>query len=666
MMIRKWLATVVALMLALQLAGCVTGPRRKQLREKPPKETLMKLDTEETTLLPSDWVLLPAPREIEFGERLCVLPETGTIHVRGVGESDTEYLRAAVRKAFAASAHEYRVIFGDVSDPSDIFALLSADPTRVKRVQGYEFSISAKGVHVVAHDAPGLFYAAATLGQLARQCPTPGRLPVVKIEDWPDFPNRGVMLDIARDKIPEMETLYALVDKLADWKCNQLQLYMEHSFAYRDHPLVWQDASPMTTTQFRALDAYCRARCVELVPNQNSFGHMERWLRHEPYKQLAEVEGGSDLCPTNPGSIALLSNMYADLLPNFSSRQVNVGCDETWSLGKGRSKDAVRERGVGRVYLDFLLQIHRVVKGHGRTMQFWGDIIMHHPELIPELPQGVIAMEWGYEANHPFADHGQKFAQSKIPFYVVPGTSSWNSLLGRTDNAVGNLRNAAENGLANGAIGYLVTDWGDGGHWQFLPVSYLGYAYGAGVSWAVDANKDMNIPRVLDVYAFQDSAGVMGHLAYDLGNAYQQTGVLLGNSTLYYRLLQHQVEGKTDNGGPKGMTKENLTKTLAYLDQATDKLPLAEITRPDAELIVREFRMGAAMASFACRLGLARLDAGGVGTSEIPAAIRHSLAAELEPLLPEFRQLWLARNRSGGLKDSAGRLENLMVTLKGQ
>lgn len=33
-----------------------------------------------------------------------------------------------------------------------------------------------------------------------------------------------------------MATLYALVDLMTRLKMNQFQLYMEHTFAYTDHP----------------------------------------------------------------------------------------------------------------------------------------------------------------------------------------------------------------------------------------------------------------------------------------------------------------------------------------------------------------------------------------------------------------------------------------------
>ena len=51
------------------------------------------------------------------------------------------------------------------------------------------------------------------------------KLPCLKIRDWPDFARRGVMLDISRGRVPKLETLLDLAEKLADFKINELQLY---------------------------------------------------------------------------------------------------------------------------------------------------------------------------------------------------------------------------------------------------------------------------------------------------------------------------------------------------------------------------------------------------------------------------------------------------------
>ena len=415
------------------------------------------------------------------------------------------------------------------------------------RPEGYSIELEPQRAALHAGDEAGMFYAHQTLAQIRRQ--SPDALPCLRILDWPDFPHRGVMLDISRDKVPTMATLFELVDLFAHLKVNQLQLYTEHTFAYARHRDVWEHASPMTADEVRHLDAYCRERFIELVPNQNSFGHMERWLKHPRYKSLGEVEdgftfpwgfrheGGFSLNPLDPRSLALVESLYDELLPNFTSAQFNVGCDETFDLGLGKSKAECERRGKDRVYLEFLLKIYEAVKRRGRTMQFWGDIILHKPELIRELPRDIIALNWGYDWNHPFEKETRAFGDAGLRFYVCPGTSSWLSFSGKTDNAIANLRSAAENGLKYGAIGYLNTDWGDWGHLQYLPVSYLGFAYGAALSWCYESNRDLPLPRALDLHVFRDRAGVMGQLVHYLGNVYQAVKTPMGNSSRLFWVL---------------------------------------------------------------------------------------------------------------------------------
>ena len=90
-------------------------------------------------------------------------------------------------------------------------------------------------------------------------------------------------------------------------------------------------------------------------------------------------------------------------------------------------------------------------------------------------------------------------AEAGLPFHVCPGTSSWNSIAGRTRNCLGNLHSAAQHGLRHGATGYLITDWGDNGHWQYQPISYLGFAAGAGLSWCRTSNEGADWAAALDL-----------------------------------------------------------------------------------------------------------------------------------------------------------------------
>ena len=444
-------------------------------------------------------ILLPAPRTCRYDTyRTLTLPPETVYRIDAPNSPLTTAAVGVILKALheAFARHER---YTDHTRANANIAISLKLITDGSDPQGYVLSISDTGVDIRSAGACGLFYAAQTLAQLLRQFgPRP---PYLEIIDAPDFPTRGVLIDISRDKVPTMETLFAFVDQLAEWKFNQFQLYTEHTFAFQAHPDVWANASPMTGAEIEALDAYCRERFIDLVPNQNSFGHLERWLRLPPYRDLAEApqgsrlpwgswwEGPAGLNPLDPRSLELIFGLYDDLLPHFSSNYFNVGCDETFDLGQGKSKIVCERIGKHRVYLNYLLKIHERVRTHGRVMQFWGDIILHEPALIAELPRDVIALQWGYTAGHPFDRDGAHFAQAGVPFYVCPGTSSWQSFAGRTDNAMANLRNAAVNGRKHGAIGYLVTDWGDLGHHQYQSVALLPFAAGAGFGWCYDANQ---------------------------------------------------------------------------------------------------------------------------------------------------------------------------------
>jgi hexosaminidase len=608
-------------------------------------------------------VLLPRPRVVQPDEGFF-MPNTGTpilLH----GDAGrlfpiAQHVREDIVKSMGISCGIHSLARMSTDAEGIILRIVDHSGSRIP-AQGYELTVTRTSALLSASDEPGLFYAAMTLAQAARQCGA--RIPCVHLSDSPDFPVRGVMLDVSRDKVPTLDTLFMLVDLLSEMKINQFQLYTEHTFAYSGHRDVWAAASPITSEDILRLDRYCRERFVELVPNQNSFGHLNRWLTLPRYRHLAECPDGYrypegdrakypfSLNPTNPDCIAFLEGLYDELLPNFTSGLFNIGCDETWDLGQGRSAEVCRRLGVGRVYLDFLKKIHSSLKRRGKIMQFWGDILMLHPELTPELPRDCIALEWGYEADHPFEEHGEKFAVSGIPFHICPGTSSWNSIAGRTDNCIGNIGSAAENGLKHGASGLLMTDWGDEGHWQYLPVSYLGFEAGAAFSWHGSGFDPGDFVRGLDLHVFRDRAGVMGKLAWDLGNVYRKGGWSIRNGSFLFRFLAHPDACMP----PETVTRDSLERTRQAILSAVSALNAARIQRTDAVLIQDEFANSA-------RLLLHAVDRGQcIIKGEMDAArTRTQFATDLRLIIGEYSRLWMLRNRDGGLLDSVQGLLDLL------
>jgi hypothetical protein len=515
--------------------------------------------------------------------------------------------------------------------------------------------VGAEDVAVDAADEAGAFYARATLEQLRRE--HDGELPLCEIEDWPDLAVRGVMLDVSRDKVPTVATLEALIDRLASWKVNQVQLYMEHTFAYENHRDVWADASPFTAEDVRHLDAFCRERHVELVPNQNCLGHMGRWLKHERYRPLAMFPDGwtergrprppGTIDPAKPGALALVRELVAELLPNFASRRVHVGLDEPFEMPPDRLDD----------YGAWVTTLRKVQELEGREMLMWGDILADKPPLIDALPDDVTVCEWGYEDWHPFDARTRQLAAADRPFWVCPGTSSWLTILGRTTNMKGNCVGAAESARNHGAAGFLNTDWGDMGHLQYLPVAEPGFANGAAVSWCLDANRDLDLAAALDAHCFHDSSGELGAALAALGDAYLGVVPKIWNmSVLVMHLYWPQLQlGRTFSDG---LTVDDLARVETGLADSVDRLSRAKPEREDGALVLDELRAGAALVSLLCRDARLRLEGDG-WLSSIPSAQRRDLAGELDGLIDEHRRLWLGRNRPGGLDDSVAWLTHL-------
>jgi hypothetical protein len=592
------------------------------------------------------------------------------------GGADLRHPRNGERdRGGAGDGADRRRLAGPGSGASMPRLRLHEDPGCALPPQGYRLRVDESGIELAAAGRAGLIHGAATLRQwialhAAPPAGAPEALTPIEIEDWPDFRDRGVMLDVSRNKVPTLATLRDVVDRLASWKINQLQLYTEHTFAYDGHEEVWRGASPLTAADVRALDDYCAGRGIDLVPNQNSFGHLHRWLVHHPYRRLAECPEGVvhpwsggrpepfSLCPVDPDSLRLLEELYDQLLPCFRSGWFNVGLDETFDLGLGRSRAACEARGRGRVYLDFLRAIHARVSAWDRRMMFWGDIALEHPELLPEVPRDALALVWGYEASHPFDDACRTLAAAGLDSYVCPGTSSWLSFAGRWRNALHNIAAAARAGVEHGARGLLVTDWGDRGHLQPLPISYPGLLAAACFAWSADAARDPEAwPAVemLDRWALPGLAA--GRTLVELGNAYRETGRELVNSTVPFHLFF---------GGADPMSKRGFDRLDAAALGATSRLvesivaatAAAPAPGAAADGVRRELIWSGDAVGVGCDLGRARLEHGAHESAmELPASVRQAIAARIDDLIETRRELWLKRHRPGGLDASLDRMK---------
>jgi hexosaminidase len=530
--------------------------------------------------------------------------------------------------------------------------------------QGYSLEVSPDGIEAVGEGPAGLRYAVETLSQLVD---ARGRIPACAIEDAPDFPLRGIMLDVSRGKVPTPETLRELVELCVRLKLNVLMLYTEHTFQFRRHPEIGAGSSALEAETLRDLDRFAAERMVELVPCLQSLGHMERVLSLPAYARLAETPMGWTISPAEPGTYALLRDLYDEFLPNFRSRLFNANCDEPWDLPRGRSAARARELGPGGVYLEHVRRVRDLAAAHGKRTMIWGDVVHAHPERIAEIDRDLFLLDWWYEAGFDY-ERVAAFAKSGIDFAVCPGTSSWNSLFPRVENGRVNIERWAEAGRRHGARGLIVTDWGDFGHYNLQGNSWYAYAWAAQQAWSGGAGAggfERSFSRVL----FGDRSGQTARLYRELGAVHDPGFTIFNGSALQYLFFDELERGFfLSQAKPAALARceRRLEAVRRRLDAARDRFgsdvrTWAELVyAADASLLaVRKAR--ATLEYHRWRRAPERLRAG--ARRRLARALR-SLAEEQSRLARRLRRLWLARSRPSDFETTRRRIARSASSLR--
>ncbi len=311
----------------------------------------------------------------------------------------------------------------------------------------------------------------------------------------------------------------------------------------------------------------------------------------------------------------------------------------------------------------------------GHDVQFWADVALAHPGILSSFPgESCTPIAWNYDApdvenptlppevatilatigvdmNAPtdFATIVAPLASSDHGFWVAPGTSTWQSLVGRWPNARANLVDAAVAGRRSGATGYLVTDWGDSGHLQPPVVSLPPMAYGGAVAWCAATNDDLDVASVVDVHLVDDPARRLGALLLDVGSLAGGTGVIARNASPLFQAVAPSPTVLT-SGEPNA---DALRAALRTLERARDDLGATAPRSADGDRLVDELDVAAGLARHGARRLLARCDG-----AELTGA---EPAGELAELIDRHRSAWLASSRPGGLDDSVAALERTLA-----
>jgi hypothetical protein len=358
--------------------------------------------------------------------------------------------------------------------------------------EAYVLDVEPRGVLMHGADAAGLFYAYATLAQLAaREANDAWRVPCGRIVDAPALRWRILSDDVSRGPLPTLRYFEERIRTIAAFKMNGYSPYMEGVFVDPKHPLP-APLDGITPSDLRTLDAYARRWHVAFVPEQQTFAHMHQTLAVERYAPLAELPHGYLLTPADPDGEAYVRDLIADELaavphPPF----FHIGSDEPSDLGRGRSAALVAAEGDGPVYARHIVATaNYVIRASGARPMIWDDALAKHPELFGSLPKSLVFVNWHYGSEPTYQPYIDRIAKGGFDQMVAPGALNWNQIYPDLDGALGNIERFTTEGKASHVLGLFQTVWHDDGETLFEATWYP-VIYAAASAWeAGDVPRD--------------------------------------------------------------------------------------------------------------------------------------------------------------------------------
>lgn len=281
-----------------------------------------------------------------------------------------------------------------------------------------------------------------------------------------DFSVKGFHLDL-RIQVMKMPALKAFANKLSENGVNTLVMEWEATYPFKNHPMI---ANRFAYTREEVIDFvnYCKTIHIDVIPLQQSFGHVEYILRNYRYKnQREDQKDYSQVDPLQEDlNRALFKDLYTDLISTHSSNYIHIGGDETYLLGHSeKSKKKAQELGKGRLYGDYIKLLCDLVVSLGKRPVLWADIAIKYPDALKLLPKQTIFIDWNYGWDtNMFGDHS-KLLESGFEIWGSPSIRSHpdNYFLTQWEKHFKNIKDFIPTARNFGYKGMVMTSWSTSG-----------------------------------------------------------------------------------------------------------------------------------------------------------------------------------------------------------
>jgi len=323
------------------------------------------------------------------------------------------------------------------------------------KTEAYWLEITESAMSMAGLDASGLFYAIQSLLQLINNNKN-GRVPSLKIIDWPDHSVRGVHLclqlpHLAEERI-DLDYLKRLIRwLLAAYKLNTLVLEIDASVMYERHPELSRKGA-LSKDELGEIVEFAKAHFIGVVPNVQSLGHQDEFLLRA-YPELAE-QGSNTYCPSNPKVFDIFYDVYEEMSELFIPKYFHIGHDEIDAIGKCNKCKQVPNY---RIFADNINRICEFLLAKNIRSMVWSDMLLpdgfefkdacnadkyNTAKSIDLLRRDVVICDWSYGGSkeYPSIDFFQQkgFDVLGSPWYKLENISCF-SRYAKSRNVLGML-----------------------------------------------------------------------------------------------------------------------------------------------------------------------------------------------------------------------------------
>jgi hypothetical protein len=355
----------------------------------------------------------------------------------------------------------------------------------------------------------------------------------------------------------------------------------------------------------------------------------------------------------------------------FPGRFFHIGADETFELGEGQSREAARTRGVGTIYFEHLNRVRDVLKPYNRRLMFWGDIALHHPDLIGNIPKDMIVMNWQYGARDDFADSINPFKAAGLEQFVCPGAHNWNQVFPNLDAATKNIVNFVRDGQKAGAIGMMNTTWDDDGE-SLFEMAWYPIVLGAATSWQQGVLDVEQFDHDFDWAFFRSDGEQFVKAERALGSINSLLGLGSTDELFWRDPFTNQFQNQTRNLAERTRTmrllvenvNESLSRNEGRARRNTSAIAAMKFAAQRFDHLGRRMEV---MQRFSEQYWDAYLNLGDRAKARklryYSGAIYNNLremAEELSILKEAYRRQWLAENRPYWLESVSARYDQMI------